>query len=222
MPNLIDLTGNVYGRLTVISFSHKLERDILWNCRCECGKETKVRSGNLKNGHTKSCGCLGLKAAQTHGECANGNLTKEYRAFRHMIERCYKPKTKQYHNYGGRGIKVCDRWLNSYSDFLNDVGRAPTQTHSIDRKNNDGNYEPGNCRWATRQEQSNNTTINKMLLYKGETKSLTNWCREFRIKDSTVRCRLKRGWSVEDALTIIAVPMRVYKSKLKVELKKDR
>lgn len=202
MPKLMDLTGKIYGRLTVVSFSRKGNK-YNWNCICSCGSTTTVQSGNLKNGHTKSCGCLNREVLITHGESIDNKTTKEYRAFRHILERCYKATHESYANYGGRGIKVCDRWRNSFENFLTDMGRAPSSKHSIDRKENDGNYEPGNCRWATKKEQQNNTRSCKMLSYKGKTQTLSNWCSELNLRYSTIRSRIyEYGWTLDEALQI--------------------
>lgn len=155
--------GQKFGRLSIIKEiephiypSGKPRRKYL--CKCDCGNETKVTINHLKS-HTKSCGCLNneqrIKTHTTHGE-GNKNKTVEYICWGDMKRRCSSPKIKQWKDYGGRGIKVCDRWLNSYENFLQDMGRKPKQEYSLDRINNDGNYEPNNCRWATPSEQVNN------------------------------------------------------------------
>ena len=114
---------------------------------------------NLRDGHTKSCGCYKVDLSHNttkHGDASGSTFAPEYRAWSHMISRCYNRKVCNYKNYGGRGISVCDRWKASYQDFLTDMGRKPSLEHSIDRINNDGDYEPGNCRWATAKQQANN------------------------------------------------------------------
>jgi hypothetical protein len=143
------------------------------------------------------------KANAKHGE-ATGNGTKEYRAWRRMIFSCYNENAKEYDNYGGRGIKVCDRWLdteNGFLDFLACVGRAPSARHSIDRIDVNGNYEPGNVRWATPTEQGRNRRNNRMLTAFGETKSLSEFSAQFQVCPVAVAWRLDRGWGVEDALS---------------------
>jgi hypothetical protein len=137
-----------------------------WLCRCSCGNTKEVIGSSLKNGHSKSCGCLqkdiNIKRATKHG-CANtGKLTKEYKAYWHMYSRCTNPNNAGYKNYGGRGITICDRWLEpikGFTNFLEDVGYAPSSEYSLDRINNDGNYETGNIRWATRTVQNINQRI---------------------------------------------------------------
>ena len=153
-----DMTGQRFGKLIVISFSYIRKGKAYWLCICDCkkGKVVIVRGTNLRMGHPKSCGwCGGYPGAVRHGDCVRGK-TKEYQAWSDMLQRCYNPNCKDYKNYGGRGITVCDRWLHSYENFLKDMGRAPGKGYSIDRINNNGNYDPGNCRWATSSQQNSN------------------------------------------------------------------
>ena len=149
-----DLTGQTFGRL----LAQRRAEVRGWVCLCECGAETVARSVELVNGHKRSCGCLArelkterCKASATHGL----RSTPEYTIWNGMIQRCENPNQKAYKNYGGRGISVCERW-KKFEQFYADMGPRTTPKHSIDRINNDGNYEPGNCRWATNREQSLN------------------------------------------------------------------
>lgn len=154
MSKLIDILGLRYGQLVVVSRSDRISKaGALWVCRCDCGGETVTTGTKLKSGHTRSCGCQQKKAIQalstTHGM---SNKTRTYKTWKEMRRRCMNKNSTQYQWYGGRGISVCDRW-NSYEAFLEDMGERPIGT-TIDRINSDGNYEPGNCRWATSKQQA--------------------------------------------------------------------
>lgn len=147
--------GTRFGRLTVLSYSHLGKRGAMWNCHCDCGVDLQVDSGRLRYGNTKSCGCLGRERRPVVGFRHGGAGTSEHLIWSAMKQRCHNPKDKGYKWYGARGIKVCDRWRNSFANFIADMGPKPPGK-SIDRINNDGNYEPGNCRWATAIEQARN------------------------------------------------------------------
>jgi len=157
IENLID---KKFGLLTVESGPFRKDNLIYWNCICKCGNNKLVKSGNLKNNKTKSCGCL-YKSRSKH----NGNTykhKKEYAIWNSMINRCYNKNNKDYKNYGGKGIKVCDRWKNNFSNFFNDMGLKP-ESMSLDRINNNGNYEPENCKWSTYIEQASNRSNNRKV-----------------------------------------------------------
>lgn len=155
--------GSVFGRLTALSQVLPNHRgQAVWRCRCDCGTEKDIRASSLKGGIASSCGCLYREVRPiirlTHGDKPKvRKVPAEYTAWTNMMTRCTNPKHNRWHRYGGRGIKVCDRWLNSYEDFLADVGRRPGPDYSLDRyPNADGDYEPGNVRWATDGEQARN------------------------------------------------------------------
>ena len=150
----VDLMGNRYGDLVVIGTEQKDGRRV-WVCRCVCGNEISVTTGNLKNGSYSNCGCKRSEnrrvANLKHGH--RRPFSREYSSWKGIIYRCCNPKNAQWKHYGGRGITVCDRWRNSFEAFLADMGASPGPGFSIDRIDNDGNYEPGNCKWATWVEQ---------------------------------------------------------------------
>jgi hypothetical protein len=157
-----DLSGKEFGNLVAISCDIKRavtgRSRVYWNCRCRCGGLVMVASSNLCNGNTKSCGCRRVDVCierTKHGQSSRNFISSEYRAWAQMMARCYRKTSKDYKNWGGRGITVCDRWRDACA-FLSDMGPKPTAAHSLDRIDNDGNYEPKNCRWATRSQQNKN------------------------------------------------------------------
>ena len=151
--DLIDITGNTYFRLTVLSYAG----DSKWNCKCECGTVKVVQGGHLRNGGTVGCGCFHKTKPLTHGKC----YTPEYGSYQGMKDRCYNKNSERYADYGGRGITVCDRWLESFDNFYADMGARSSPRHSLDRIDNNSDYEPNNCRWATNSEQTRNRRIFK-------------------------------------------------------------
>lgn len=151
-----DLSGQRFGRLVAIETNRRDHRhNRLWRCQCDCGNEVEVNVNRLVTGNTKSCGCLYVDAHKTHGATVGRGRVPEYIAWMHMRARCTNPKLPQFKDYGGRGIRVCDRW-NDYASFIADMGNRPSPRHSLDRIDVNGNYEPGNCRWATKDVQQHN------------------------------------------------------------------
>lgn len=148
-PQPLNLVGESFGKLTVLRLARTLPR--AWRCQCACGKIKTIQQRHLRDGNTKSCGCI----CTTHGDAAKGG-TKEYHAWQDMKQRCFNPRDAKFSDYGGRGITVCKRWRTSFAAFLKDMTRAPGLNYSIDRINNNGNYTPKNCRWATAKTQRNN------------------------------------------------------------------
>jgi len=206
-PVIKDITGKVFGRLTVLKFSFlkstgtKGMRSAHWLCKCECGVEKPINGSSLRAGKIISCGCYNLEKTQKlnlrHGEY----LSPEYVTYKSMKERCNNEKGRFYYNYGGRGIKVCERWLESYQNFLEDMGRRPSLAYSLDRIDNEGNYEPSNCRWATKKQQGNNTRDTVFVTMNGKTKSLTEWAEELGINRRTLYDRRRKGLTGTDILT---------------------
>ena len=198
-----DLTNREIGLLTVKEYLGR--RDCLWRCECACGKTVEIPGGSLRNNSTHSCGCdrpRKLAALKTkHGHAQKGNESPEYRAWLGMIDRCERKSHCDYHNYGGRGIKVCQRWRENFAAFLTDMGPKPAWAHSIDRRENNGDYEPGNCRWATQKEQARNTRTNRLLTFDNETKPLVEWAEVKGLPMKLLHQRLSRGWDLRRALT---------------------
>lgn len=155
---LIDMTGERYGRLLVVS-RYRCRGAAMWVVRCDCGTEKIVAGGSLRSGDTQSCGCLHKErtsaARTTHG-ATRGSRTDLYRIWRGIISRCTNPHLSRWPRYGGRGITVCDRWRHDFTAFAADMGPRPSPQHSIDRIDPDGHYTPGNCRWATALQQRHN------------------------------------------------------------------
>lgn len=205
MPLLIDLTGQRFERLTVVKHAGQAPAGaMLWLCLCDCGKEKIIYGSNLKIGHTKSCGCLSveqtLKRLIKHSHCRNGKKTKTYRSWHSMVKRCTNPNDKDYLSYGGRGIKVCKRWMK-FENFLEDIGEIP-RGHQIDRIDNNQGYNKLNCHWVTSKTNCRNRRDNHLIVHDGKTQCLIEWAEEFDINAATLRSRIvKYKWSIEKALT---------------------
>lgn len=202
----INMTGERFGTQVVLAAAGvDLHRQALWLVRCDCGTERKVQGGKLRRGESTSCGCgKPAKCAAAnikHGAASRGRLTPEYRTWSNMIFRCENPAGKSYRDYGGRGIRVCERWRNDFAVFLADMGLKPSAKHEVDRINNDGDYEPNNCRWATRRQNARNKRSNVLLEAQGRRMLLVDWARELGVCESTISQRLLHGWSVERAVT---------------------
>jgi hypothetical protein len=208
--------GERFGRLLVIGeagFRSKKDgsgRIRIVKVRCDCGTEKEMVPSPLRPGIVVSCGCYKIEVATklvqarsvTHGDCRVGNRAAEYGVYRTMISRCYNPNVERYPRYGGRGIRVCDRWLgpDGYTNFLADMGRREPGT-SIEREDASGNYEPKNCRWAGAIEQASNRSNNRIISFRGEDLTLAEWARRTGISALTLHHRMKAGWSSEDTMT---------------------
>jgi hypothetical protein len=192
----IDITGRRFGKLTVIKISDKRNssNDILWECQCDCGKYKLIISGSLRHGMTASCGCL-------QGHPTHGDWNKRIRIiWINMMRRCYKTTDKQYMDYGGRGIRVCQAWKNysKFKDWAYSNGYKDDLT--IERIKVNKGYNPNNCKWATRTEQANNRRSNRLLSVNGEVKTIADWGRISGIKPSVISSRVIMGWSANDAI----------------------
>ena len=189
-----DETGNVYGKLTVIAFSHAENRKSYWKCLCKCGRIVIARGNELRAGLKRCCpwGCA--------SQAQNGlSYSQEYRCWKGILARCFNPRNHAYHHYGGRGITICERWL-LFSNFYADMGPRP-EGMTLDRIDNDKGYSPDNCRWTTWEEQENNCSRNRFLTHDGVTLTIAQWARRLQITRGTLWHRLKAGWPIDRALT---------------------
>lgn len=202
---LIDLSGQKFGRLLVLERAENHGRQTYWKCRCDCGNIKEINGSKLKNGHTKSCGCLSKEITSEMSRTHGMSDTRLYRIYKKMYRRCYKPKTKSFENYGGRGITICTEWLGEHG-FENFAKWSTENVYndnlSIDRKDNDKGYSPENCRWATAKEQANNTRSTVFLTYNGETKPASEWSEITGIRQDTLTMRKRSGWSDEECIEV--------------------
>lgn len=203
--NFKDLTGQKFGRLTATSFDSAKNGKSWWRCSCECGAEKVVTCGHLVSGLVRSCGCLRRdvaamnirKIATKHGICSGG-MPRWYQIWLGMIDRCYNPRARPFHRYGGRGLEVCERWHDPKT-FLADMGDPPPRM-TIERIDNDAGYAPENCRWATKKEQNNNRSTTRRISFGGESISAAAWAERLGISKAAMYYRL-RTWTLERALT---------------------
>lgn len=205
------ILGRRVGRLIAIECIEKRNGSYIWRCQCDCGNTALVASGNLSPKRQSSCGCLRREMQSSPNWKPNIkhglNGSPEHRAWRSIKGHCYDPNNSQFKHYGGRGITVCDEWLNSVEAFYAAVGPRPSPQHSIDRKNVNGNYEPGNVRWATKIEQANNKRCNRIVVYEGREMTFADALREAGgvVAYNTAHMRIQSGWSVERAVTTPAI-----------------
>jgi len=198
-PRVVALDGQRFGMLLVLQYIGVRKESAFWKCACDCGQLTEVSSLNLRQGHTKSCGCLGRQGFESHG---NLGRPPEYFVWLGMLSRCYCLGNGSFNDYGGRGIVVCESWRKSFPAFYRDMGQRPTPQHSIDRfPNVNGNYEPGNVRWALPSQQGRNKRSNHLIEFRGKSMCLIEWEEETGIPSHVIRKRLGRGWSISQALT---------------------
>jgi hypothetical protein len=218
---IIDISGVRFGKLVAVSVERRsgggTRKPPLWKLECDCGGVRFAEKGVLITGRIDCCsGCAKKRSARLHQQagfgargvdCVNfkhggairGNHTKEYKTWESMIRRCEMPSQRHFDRYGGRGISVCERWRHDYKAFLADIGPAPSPSHTIERVDFDGNYEPSNCRWATMAEQARNRSSNRMLTFNGRSLTMIEVAESCGVKYGTLWRRLKLGWPIEKA-----------------------
>lgn len=207
---MLDLKGKAFVRWSVDSIAANGDkRHVYWNCVCSCGSKRKVCAENLTSGQSTSCGCYRreiLRAARSATDtCLEHCKRPEYKAWRSMKDRCLNPQHQNYEHYGARGITVCQRWIDRFENFFEDIGLRPSRIHSLDRIDNNGNYEPSNCQWATSKEQARNRRTCRVLTALGRTLIIAEWARLTGISHSGICRRLARGLSATDA---VSLPLR--------------
>lgn len=199
MPRKVEnVIGQRFGRLVVIENLHKHSHgSTLHKCICDCGNIIETPISYLKSKHTRSCGCLQRDVHTTHNLCR----TRVYEIYIGMLRRCYNTNREFYYRYGGRGISVCEEWRNDFKAFYDWAMNNGYEEHlTIDRINNDGNYEPNNCRWITRGEQTSNMSRNKFFTYNGETKIISEWARILGIPQTTLYRRIKQNRPIQEII----------------------
>lgn len=205
-----NLINKRFGRLVVVEELPKQKRNAFWKCKCDCGNYSSCTSGNLKSGKILSCGCLKLQKLLERSTTHNQRHTHLYEVWKGIRQRCNNPKHSSYHNYGGRGITICDEWHKSFQAFYDwsyANGYSPEKQKdektklTIDRINNDGNYEPSNCRWVDRKTQASNMRTTKNITINGETHCLSDWYKILKTTSQTYYKRIKLGMTPEQALT---------------------
>jgi hypothetical protein len=191
----------IYGSWTVVS----QPTGDKWLCRCQCGTEKLVVARTLKSGTSKSCGCYRDRKSAERGYRHGFSGTPEYNAYSDMIRRCYNSEFKHFNRYGGRGIVVCDRWTNAESgvaNFIADMGPRPSPRYTLERKDNDGSYEPSNCTWADRKHQARNRNICRRYEYKGKLATAAEHAEDHGLTKKWLESRLTLGWSIAEAIEL--------------------
>lgn len=203
MTRALDLSGQRFGSWTAVERVLAARRgngEAVWVCVCDCGTRRELGTGQLKSGHSRSCGCGSRKKTGDRSRTHGMKGTPEYACWRAMKTRCYNKANPGYRHYGARGIAVCDRWRESFDNFLKDMGKRPSAKHSIDRINVNGNYEPTNCRWATQLVQMQNTRVSRVVELRGERRSVSYWARTIGVSAQTIYRRLNRGITDPEAI----------------------
>lgn len=202
-----DITEQVFNDLLILGFAGYSATPsdhpkLLWFVECHCGNVFVAIGSNIKNGNTKSCGCIGRQRMTLLRQSHALSYSREHRIWSGIKTRCYNSRSRNYVRYGGRGIRMCERWRHSFEHFFADMGEAPSAVHSIERRNNNGDYTPENCYWGTRLIQSNNRRNNVFLTFGNKTQSIADWARETGLSYATLQQRIYKEWDVADALTV--------------------
>ena len=194
----VELIGQKFGKLLVFEKSKERTKNgaVLWLCSCECGNTRLAIAGNLLVGTATSCGCESYETRKLHGM----TKTKTFKSWESMKQRCLNTNAPDYPSYGGRGISICRSWVISFNNFLEDMGERP-ENMTLDRKNVNGNYEPINCRWATRSEQQRNKTNSLLIEWEGITQGAADWADLVQLPSKIICERIRSGWSPKEALT---------------------
>lgn len=194
MQKVIDRQGHRYGLLTVLQLEGSSKHGAKWLCLCDCGTTRVVRSDALVSGKTQSCGCRKRDLVRQRSVRHGHTDSPEYQCWKNLVQRCTNPCNPKYRIYGARGIRVDPRWISSFEAFFNDVGPRPSPRHSLDRRNNDGHYEPGNCYWATSAQQCRNRRISRLVTINGAVMTLSEAARAAGLTRETVASRIRYGW----------------------------
>jgi hypothetical protein len=201
-----NIAGQRFGYLVAVEHAAcRIGGEAQWRCTCDCGKEKLIAGSRLRNGSARSCGCMRFEfiaiANEKHRGKRGKTKTSEYRSWASMRDRCLTKTCNGYHNYGGRGISICDRWLHSFENFLEDMGPKPASDYEIDRIDVNGNYEPTNCRWLSRKDNQRNKRNSKLIEFNGVARTATEWTELYDLPVGMLSKRIDSGWSPEKALT---------------------
>jgi hypothetical protein len=200
MP-ISNLQGQRFGRVLVGARSTNDDFGrVRWRCNCDCGSTVVIIGNHLASGNTKSCGCISREKKALRFTQHGYYGTPTHTSWQTAKQRCFNPNSPEFHNYAGRGITMCQKWANDFAEFLRDMGERPNGK-TLDRIDNDGNYEPGNCRWATPRQQLNNTRRNMVLELNGERMTAIQWSRHLGLSARTIHDRIRKGWTVERVLS---------------------
>lgn len=194
----IEMQGQRFGRLLIGACLGSDDKHTYWEALCDCGNTVKVKRNELMKGKVQSCGCYRKEATATNKTIHGHHNTRAYKSWKHLIQRCTNPKCKDYPNYGGRGIQVCEEWRD-FRSFMRDMGECPDGLQ-IDRIDNDKGYEPGNCRWVTCELNNRNRRDNRILTVDGVSKTIAEWAAEKGIRPNVIATRLSRGWDEHRAV----------------------